>query len=121
MLILTNVHEEHRSVLFLQPRDPDRERWDGPRLGAERAPEVLGLDAAFPIAELESKLSEYLKNAERLHVRLGAHLTMDQRIFRAVNGLRRRERSGAVAPREFVDPVRSCTSCGSERTRPSLT
>ena len=62
------------------------------------------MDAAYPIAELAEKLPGYLKNAERLHVRLGTHTRLDERIFRMVSDLRRKERSGAVAPREFVDP-----------------
>src|SRR3954470_5759435 len=56
VLVLSTVHPQQRAVLFLRPRDPERETWDGPRLGVERAPERLALDAAFEIRELDERL-----------------------------------------------------------------
>lgn len=43
-------HPEHRYVLFVRPRDPERETWDGRRAGVEGAVSTFGADAAFPIA-----------------------------------------------------------------------
>ncbi|MBV8489542.1 MAG: aminopeptidase P N-terminal domain-containing protein, partial [Candidatus Eremiobacteraeota bacterium] len=63
LLVLAPEHPEHRSVLFLRPRDRDREIWDGERLGVERALETLGVDAAFPIDELPQRLPEYMTGA----------------------------------------------------------
>ena len=52
VLLLTNQHAEHRSVLFVQPRDPAREIWDGPRAGVDGAVKDFGVDAAYNIDEL---------------------------------------------------------------------
>src|SRR5687768_17078998 len=41
VLVLSNVHPSQRAVLFLRERDPERETWDGPRLGVERAVAAL--------------------------------------------------------------------------------
>src|SRR5262245_7981827 len=37
VLVLTTEHAEHRAVLFVRPRDKERETWDGPRAGLEGA------------------------------------------------------------------------------------
>jgi len=34
----------HHAILFLRPRDPEREIWDGPRLGPARARRKLGVE-----------------------------------------------------------------------------
>src|SRR5262249_32978788 len=79
VLVLSTVHPEHRAVLFLRPRDPERETWDGPRLGVERAPEALGIDAAFNVKELDERLPGYLENLRRVHYRIGLDRRFDDR------------------------------------------
>ena len=44
------VAGDGRSTLWCQPKDLEREIWDGYRLGPEAAPAVLGVDAAFSVA-----------------------------------------------------------------------
>src|SRR5262245_49253057 len=43
-------------TMFVRPRDPEREVWDGRRAGIEGATRDFGANEAFPIAELESRL-----------------------------------------------------------------
>jgi Xaa-Pro aminopeptidase len=50
-------------VLFVRPRDPEREIWIGGRAGVEGAVEEYGADAAFPIDELEKTLPRFLEKA----------------------------------------------------------
>lgn len=64
--VVTPLHPEHRFVLFVPPRDPERERWDGPRAGVDGAVEQFGADAAFPLSELAERLPGYLEGARRL-------------------------------------------------------
>ncbi|MCB2030271.1 MAG: aminopeptidase P N-terminal domain-containing protein, partial [Rhodoferax sp.] len=45
-----------KSTLFCQPKDMEREIWDGYRLGPADAPARLGVDAAFSVAELDAQL-----------------------------------------------------------------
>jgi Xaa-Pro aminopeptidase len=96
-------HPEHRFVLFVLPRDPERERWDGPRAGIEGAVADYGAEAAYPVSELGERLLQYLPHGQRLHHRLGRHAELDDRVlgaFRQV--LARRARSGK-GPTEIVD------------------
>ena len=45
--VLAPHHEEHKFVLFVQPKDPDKEIWTGYRAGVEGAKELYGADEAF--------------------------------------------------------------------------
>jgi Xaa-Pro aminopeptidase len=104
VLILTTEHAQHRVVLFLRDRDPERETWDGPRLGVERAVERLGVDAAFSIKELDDRLPDYLENTRRAHYRIGIDRRFDDRFLRALDVVRTRARRGIECPSEIVDP-----------------
>lgn len=69
--VLAPHHEEHRFILFVQPKDAEKETWTGYRVGVERAKEQFGADVVYPINELDEKLPEYLKNADRIYYHLG--------------------------------------------------
>jgi Xaa-Pro aminopeptidase len=69
--VLTKQHEEHRFVLFVQPKDLEKETWTGYRVGVEAAKEKFGADAVFPIAELHEKLPPYLEKADRIYYKIG--------------------------------------------------
>jgi Xaa-Pro aminopeptidase len=103
LLILTNQHEEHRSVLFVRPKKREREIWDGPRAGVEGALADFGVDAAFPIDELEKRLPDYLGNVERVHYRLASNDAADAKLFACLNLLRRGGRRGVTAPEAIID------------------
>ena len=91
-----------RSVLLVSPKDPERELWDGARLGVEGA-RSLGVDEVFPIAELAEQLPRLL--LERTHVvcRFGGDSLVDQRLVRALAAARRQTRRGASCPSSLVD------------------
>lgn len=70
--VLAPHHEEHQFVLFVRPKDIERETWSGVRAGVELAKEKYGADEAFPIEELDEKLPEYLENADRIYYHFGS-------------------------------------------------
>src|SRR2546430_17180271 len=41
--------QEQKYTLFVRPRDPEREIWDGRRAGVDGAKQEYGADEAFPI------------------------------------------------------------------------
>jgi len=53
-----------QSHLFCRPKDPEREIWDGIRLGPDAAPTVLGVEFAHSNQELDNKLGELLANQD---------------------------------------------------------
>ncbi|MEM9693459.1 MAG: Xaa-Pro aminopeptidase [Myxococcota bacterium] len=103
-LLLSTVHEEHRAVLFVRPRDREKETWDGSRVGVEGAVERFGVDAAFPIGELAKRLPRYLKGADQLHFHLGRQARLDQTILEAIERTRERGRNPRGWPQRIVHP-----------------
>lgn len=104
VLILSAVHDVHHSVIFLRPRDPEREVWDGSRIGVEDAPEKLGVDAAFPIGELRKRLPDYLAGATSVVHTLGQRRGIDDRLLGAIGRVRQRGRNPKPWPETIVHP-----------------
>src|SRR4051794_18858747 len=55
-LVMRPGAESERIVMFVRPRDPEMEVWDGKRAGLEGAKERYGADMAYPSAELATRL-----------------------------------------------------------------
>ena len=71
----------HRTVLFVRPRDQEREIWDGRRYGTAGARRSFGVDATKPWPKLWQELPELLGTHARLFVRLGQNPRFDQRLM----------------------------------------
>jgi Xaa-Pro aminopeptidase len=97
--------KENRSIMFVRPRDPERETWDGPRAGVDGAKEHFGADEAFTIDKLEEELPKLLRNRRRLYYRLGHHRAFDDKVLEALDRTRSRARLGHYWPVEIVDPA----------------
>jgi Xaa-Pro aminopeptidase len=103
-VLLLRSTGEPKSVLFVRPRDPDRETWDGPRAGIEGAVQQFGANEAFAIDEFDAKLPELLTGVPRLFYGLGRETNQDARVLRALGSLRRRTRQALVWPTSILDP-----------------
>lgn len=104
VLILTTAHAEHRSVLFVRPRDPEREVWDGARAGVDRAKELCGVDASFSIKELPKELGAYIAGAKNLYYELGKRPDLDPRVLAAIQAARGRGRNTKPWPTSIHHP-----------------
>ncbi len=103
-LAIFSAVSEQPFTLFLREKDPERERWDGRRLGTEAAVDVLGASQALPIRELEKRLADFLMGYEVLYYELGRFPVLDALVLGAVRSLRRRARQGVVGPTTIVEP-----------------
>jgi Xaa-Pro aminopeptidase len=56
------IAADGRTTVVLRPKDVERERWDGFRLGPDAAPAALGVDAAFALDRLDETMIEALAN-----------------------------------------------------------
>lgn len=90
-----------KAALFVPARDPAHERWEGARLGPEAAPAALGVDAAWPLDELDARLPGLLRGAEPLWYGFGREAAFDQRLLALWPRLAERRRPG---PRTIKDP-----------------
>ncbi|HOB66985.1 aminopeptidase P N-terminal domain-containing protein [Ottowia sp.] len=94
-LVLTaNGH----ATLFCQPKDLEREIWDGIRLGPDAAPAALGVDEAYPVAELDTRLPRLLENRRTVWYPFATHHGLAARVEGWLNSVRARARYGALAP-----------------------
>ena len=90
VLVLAPGAEPGATVLFCPERDPAREQWTGERLGPERAPQALGVDAAFAHSELDKILPRILDGRWRVHTVLGEYPEFDQRLIESASTARAR-------------------------------
>ena len=93
-------------TLFVEPRDPEMETWNGYRPGTEGAVNDFGAEEAYPRGEFHDRLPELLKRADRLFHVLGRDANIDSALFEALEQMRRGSRAGAIPPEEIVDPRR---------------
>lgn len=92
--------EGHRSefILFVRPRDEQREIWDGRRAGPEGAVRDYMADEAHSIEDFDEVLSELLADRDTLHYSLGEFPDLDRRIAQTLRVMREVSRRGAAAP-----------------------
>lgn len=102
-LLLINAGAEGESFLFNRPRDPVQEQWAGRRLGQEGACDVLGIDAAYPLASLEAQLPELLAGKQAIYSAFGRHPAWEKRILAAWLIVKGQVRRGTTAPEAFYD------------------
>ncbi len=92
------ITADGHSTLFCQPKDLEREIWDGIRVGPEAAPHLLGVDAAFSVAELDQRLPGLLENTATVWYPFATHAGLEGRIDGWLNGVRARVRYGVLCP-----------------------
>ena len=96
-------HSQPQTILFCREKNPEREVWDGFRVGPDAAKEQFGFDAAYSIAQLDEKLAELLGNQPALFYPVGHDAAWDQRILKLRGGVQAKARSGIRAPDEIHD------------------
>lgn len=101
--VLAPHHSEHRFILFVQPKDIEKETWTGYRTGVELAKEMYGADQAYSIAELNEKLPQYLEKADRIYYHVGRDRAFDDTILQHWQQQRRLYYRRGTGPRAIED------------------
>lgn len=91
-------------TLFVEPRDPAAETWNGYRPGTEGAVRDHGADEAHPCDEFLKRLHDLVAGAKRIHHVLGRDSAVDARITSTIDELRLRSRQGLSPPEAIIDP-----------------
>ncbi len=97
------ITSDGKSTLFCQPRDIEREIWDGYRLGPEAAPAALGVDEAFSVAELDSRVPRLLENRATVWYPFATHKGLESTVDGWLAAVRARVRFGALCPERQRD------------------
>lgn len=82
VVVLAPHHSEHQFVLFVQPKELEKEVWTGYRCGVEGAKELYGASEAYSIAELDEKLPQYLEKADRIYYHLGRDRIFNENLLK---------------------------------------
>ena len=103
VMLLDPSAADEQYVLFVRPRDREREIWDGRRAGVEGAKSRHGADASYPVSEFDGLLRRRLVGRAVVHLPFG-NAGFHRRVLgtvRAVGGLA--NRYGRVVPTEVSD------------------
>ena len=99
-LVLT---AEGEATLFCQPKDLEREIWDGIRLGPAAAPAALGVQRALSVSELDAQLPKLLENRSTVWFPFATHEGLESRVEGWLKPVRARVRYGALCPDQQRD------------------
>jgi len=97
------ITAEGETTLFCQPKDVEREIWDGIRLGPDAAPAALGLSRAFSSADLAAHMPKLLENRSTVWYPFAIHAGLEGRIDGWLQSVRARVRYGALCPDQQRD------------------
>ena len=92
-----------RSTLLCQPKDLEREIWDGIRLGPENAPASLGVDEAHSVDELNRLMPGWLENRTRVWFPFATHEGLESQVDGWLRSVRAKIRQGVSCPSELMD------------------
>ena len=91
------------STLFCQPKDMEREIWDGFRVGPVDAPAQLGVDAAFSVTDIDAQMPKLLDGKDVVWYPFGIHKGLESRVDGWLASVRARARMGALCPQQQRD------------------
>jgi Xaa-Pro aminopeptidase len=101
--LITPGHSNGDYTLFVRPRDPEMEAWEGYRAGTEGALERHGGDQAFDLSTLDEMLTRFMIGREVIWYRTG-NRHHDDRVSRLVAKARNhRDRYGGAVPSAVRD------------------
>lgn len=103
--VLAPDHPEHRFVLFVQPKDREREVWTGWRAGEEGAKRDFAADAAFTIDKLDEELPKLAEKADRIYYRFGSDPGFDERLIGLMRRFQRQRQREGTGPTSVIDPA----------------
>jgi Xaa-Pro aminopeptidase len=102
--VVKPADKDHPYTLFVRPRDPEREVWDGRRAGVEGALQKYGANASFPVDDFEEQLGDMMSGVTNLYYRIGnGNADLDDIIVRRIRRMRALGRKGMSAPQAIID------------------
>ena len=118
--VLTPGRTEAPYHLFVRPRDPERETWDGRRSGVEGAARDHGASASYAIDELAAKLPSLLESVDVLYFNLGRHPEIDRLVLDTVARLKASRARRGTSPVEIRDANAFLADFRLRKTAPEL-
>ncbi len=102
VVILLKKDEEQKFIMFVPPRDPATEIWNGRREGVEGAKKRFHADDAFSIESIEEQLPELINGSQKLYYTFGVNPEIDELVLKLQNQLK--QKRGYSFPTHIIDP-----------------
>ncbi|MGB1556868.1 MAG: aminopeptidase P N-terminal domain-containing protein [Oceanococcaceae bacterium] len=102
VLVIAPGRAEGECVLFVRPKDREREIWDGYRAGPEGAVRDYQADQAFNLDDIGRRMPELLANREAVYHTMGLAPAHDAQLLEWLNGVRAQARNGVAAPTQIT-------------------
>lgn len=77
------------TVMFVRPKDVERETWDGFRYGPAGCAQEFKIDKTYLIEEFEKEIVELLKPVDRLYYRFNVDLDFDRKFLGILESVKR--------------------------------
>jgi len=103
LCLLAPQHPEHQFVMFVRPRDKEKETWTGKRAGTEGAMQEYGAHMAYTLSQLDEMLPKYLDQVDKIYYSLGKDRELDHKILDLVQRYRTSSRTGLSGPYMLID------------------
>ncbi|MGH7907947.1 MAG: aminopeptidase P N-terminal domain-containing protein [Candidatus Binataceae bacterium] len=97
-------HPEGEFVMFVRPRDKERETWTGRRAGIEGAIAEYGADKSYRIDELSEILPRYVRTAGKIYYPLGENERLTARIIELMRDAESTRQRFGAGPSALFDP-----------------
>lgn len=101
--LLAPHHKEHKFVLFVRPKNREREIWYGRRVGVEDAKEQFGADETYPIDKLDEHLPKYLDDVDKIYYRFGSDKEFNQKVVNLIQRYQFSQQRESKGPRAIID------------------
>ena len=103
--VLAPDHPEHKFVLFVRPRDKQKEIWNGKRVGPEGAKDKYGPDIAYSLDDLDKELPKYFEKVENIYYTIGTAEKLDKRVIGLLKDFRGKRYESCSGPVSIIDPA----------------
>jgi Xaa-Pro aminopeptidase len=104
LCLLSPQHESERFILFVRPRDKEKETWTGKRFGVEGTKECFGVDEAYTIDKIDEVLPQHLLQAENVYYAFGRDDQLNNKIVTLMNQSRMQRQRNGRGPVSVIDP-----------------
>ncbi len=104
LVLLRKGLEGPSFVMFVRPKDRDKEIWSGYRTGMSGAKKQFGADEAFEIGKVRKHLPDLLREARTLILAFGRLGPFQTVLDEILDGMRRTRRNLHHGPKTLVDP-----------------
>lgn len=87
-ILLFRPGQNPETILFVRPKDVERETWDGFRFGPDYAKDEFGIDQTYLVSDFEKLTPALLQDVDRVYYRVFQHPQWDVRVSAVLENAR---------------------------------